>query len=114
MCYNNGINERERNMKMKNAKKPYPKNLTVKEWNLLQRWSEYSKLDTWFDLRHSHTRKIDYVYDRDARRELSLHRALKDFTEGIYIDKPGWRVTAEETETWNKLMGKFRYPEAKI
>jgi len=99
---------------MKNTKKPYPKNLTTKEWNLLQKWSEWSKLDTWFDLRYSPTRKIDYVYDRDNRRELSLHRALRDFTEGIYIDKKDWNVTKGETETWNKLMDKFAFPEAKI
>lgn len=99
---------------MKNLKKPYPKNLTTKEWNLLQKWSEWSHLDTWFDLRHSPTRKIDYVRDLDNRRELSLHRALKDFTEGIYIDKKDWNVTQDETVTWNKLMDKFRFPEAKI
>lgn len=92
----------------------FPKKLTVDEWNLLVIWSGYSKLDTWFDLRQSADHKSDYVYDRDNRRELSLHDALVDFTDGIYIDIEDWHVTDRQIRTWNTLMDKFNLPHAKI
>jgi hypothetical protein len=94
--------------------KTFPKKLTTDEWNLLQLWSEYSKLDTWFDLRTTKDGKVDYVRDLEESRRLSLHRALKDFTEGIYIDKADWNVTKKQERTWNSLMDKFGYQSAKI
>lgn len=90
------------------------KKLTDGEWNLLIIWSGYSKLDTWFDLRQSADHKSDYVYDRDGRRNISLHQGLVDFTDGIYVDIEGWHVTDRQIRTWNNLMDKFHLPHAKI
>lgn len=92
----------------------YPSKLTVAEWNLLVIWSGYSKLDTWFDLRQSADHKSDYVYDRDNRRNISLHQGLVDFTDGIYVDLEDWHVTDRQIRTWNNLMDKFHLPHAKI
>lgn len=92
----------------------FPSKLTVAEWNLLVIWSGYSKLDTWFDLRQSADHKSDYVYDRDEHRKLSLHDALVDFTDGIFIDIEDWHVTDRQIRTWNTLMDKFNLPHAKI
>lgn len=92
----------------------FPKKLTVGEWNLLVIWSGYSKLDTWFALRQSADHKRDYVYDLDGHRELSLHDALVDFTDGIYVDIEGWHVTDRQIRTWNTLMDTFNLPHAKI
>ena len=92
----------------------YPKKLTDEEWNLLQKWSEYSKLDTWFELRSSDEGDIDYVYDMDNEVDMNLHDALNDLCEGIYIDKENWNVTQKEIDTWNELMDKFALQVYKI
>ena len=95
-------------------RKKFPVKLTDDEWNLLVKWVEWGGFYTWCDFRCTKDGTKDYVYDWDNHKRISLHSALNDLCEGMYIDKKGWKVTKKQVKIWNDLLDKFNLSEYKI